>query len=123
MLHLMGHGPKLKCMMELKNTPGLTQDNLVMTSPKQKQVGQHRNAYGVLTSLLVSAHLVLAQPQSRFEFPVDELNRPTLLVHAHHLSRCQLQQIGHQNLGLFWAQVTASIIESATLYTRHLSNR
>ena len=78
----------------------------MMTSSKQEQIGQHRNAYGILTPLLVSAHLVLTQSQSRFEFPIDEFDRPTLLVDAHHLSRGQLRQIGHQNLGLFRAQVT-----------------
>src|SRR5918997_1973204 len=93
-------------MLKLKNTPGLTRDDRAMTNPKQKQGGQHRDSYGVLTPLLVSTHLVLAQPQSRFEFPMDEFYRPTLLVDAHHLSRCQLRQIGHQNFGLFRAHVT-----------------
>ena len=77
-----------------------------MTSPHQKQVGQYGDSHGVLTALIVSAHLVLAQSQTRFEFPIHEFYRPTLLIDAHHLSRGQLRQIGHQNFGLFWAQVT-----------------
>src|SRR5688572_4314557 len=93
-------------MLKLKNTPRVARDDLVMTSPKQEQIGQYRDTHRVRAALLVPTDLMLAQPQSRFEFPIDELNRPTLLVNAHHLSRGQLRQIGHQYLGIFGAHVT-----------------
>ena len=93
-------------MLKLKNTPRVARDDLVMTSPKQEQIGQHRDTHRVRAALLVPTDLMLAQPQSRFEFPIDELNRPTLLVNAHHLSRGQLRQMGHQYLGIFGAHVT-----------------
>ena len=70
-------------MLSLKNTPGFAGDNLVMTRPQHKQVGQDRNADGFLTPVLIPTDLVLAQSQPRFQFPVDQLDRPTLLVDAH----------------------------------------
>src|SRR5918993_5375255 len=93
-------------MLNLKTTPRLARGDLVMTSPKQKQIGQHRDTHRVRAALLVAADLMLAQSQARFEFPIDELNRPTLLVNAHHLSRGQLRQIGHQDFGVLRAHVT-----------------
>src|SRR2546425_4616147 len=93
-------------MLQLKNTPGLSGDYLVMTHPQDKQVGQHGDAYGFLTAVFVPADLVLAQPQARFQVPVHQLDRPTFLVDAHDLARCQLGQIGHQDFGMLGAQVT-----------------
>src|ERR671913_981822 len=93
-------------MLKLKTTPRLARGDLVMTSPKQKQIGQHRDTHRVRAALLVAADLMLAQSQARFEFPIDEFNRPTLLVNAHHLSRGQLRQIGHQDFGVLRAHVT-----------------
>ena len=60
-LDLIRHGSQLKRMLELKNTPGLARDDLVMTSPQQEQVGQHRDSHRVRTPLLVPTDLVLAQ--------------------------------------------------------------
>ena len=77
-----------------------------MTHPQHKQVGQHRDAHGFLTAVRVPADLVLAQPQARFQLPVHELDRPTFLVDAHDLARCQCGQIGHQDFGMLRAQVT-----------------
>ena len=93
-------------MLKLKNTPRLARGDLVMTSPKQNQIGQHRDTHRVRAALLVAADLMLAHSQARFEFPIDELNRPTLLVNADDLSRRQLRQIGHQYLGMLGAHVT-----------------
>lgn len=107
MLDLIGHGPQLKRMLKLENTPGLAQGDLLMTSPKQEQVGQYGDPQGVCAPLLAPTHLMLAQSQTRFEFPIDDLDRPALLVDAHHLPRGQLRQIGHQYFGILRAQVTS----------------
>src|SRR5438874_13059691 len=61
-------------MLQLKNTPGFTGDNLVMTCPQDKQVGQYCNAHGFLTAVGVPADLVLAQSQARFQFPIHQLD-------------------------------------------------
>src|SRR5262249_34667807 len=61
-------------MLELKNTPRFARDDLVMTRPQHKQVGQHGDPNGFLTAVLVSTDLMLAQSQPRFEFPVDQLD-------------------------------------------------
>src|SRR5215217_1370889 len=93
-------------MLKLKNTPGFARDNLVMTRPQHKHVGQHCNADRFLTPVLVPTDLMLAKPQPRLEFPMYQLDRPTLLVDAYHLSRCQLGQIGHQEFRVVGADVT-----------------
>ena len=77
-----------------------------MASPQQEQVGQYRNPDGICAPPLVTTDLMLAQSQSRFEFPIHEFYGPALLVNAYHLSRRQLQQIGHQYLGILRAHVT-----------------
>src|SRR5713101_7944130 len=61
-------------MLQLKNTPGFSRNNLVMTHPHHKQVGQHRDADGFLTAVCVPADLVLAQPKARFQLPVHQLD-------------------------------------------------
>ena len=76
-----------------------------MTYAQHKQVGQHRDAQGFFTPVLVPTDLGLAQAQARFEFPVHQLHGPTPLVDTHDLARRQFGQIGHQDLGLFRAQV------------------
>jgi hypothetical protein len=78
----------------------------VMTHPQHKQIGQHGNPHGFLTAVFVPADLVLAQSQARFQFPVHQLDRPTFLVDAHDLARCQLGQIGHQDFCMVGARVT-----------------
>ena len=45
-----------------------------MTHAQHEQVGQHRDAHGFLTAILVPADLVLAQAQARFQLPVQELS-------------------------------------------------
>jgi hypothetical protein len=40
-------------MLQLKNTPGFPRNNLVMTHPHHQQVGQHRDANGFLTAVVV----------------------------------------------------------------------
>jgi len=82
-----------------------------MTHAQPEQVGQHRNAHGFLTASLVPPDLVLAQAQARFQLPVQALDGPTLLVEAHDLARRQLGQIGHQDFGLFGAQVSPSFAQ------------
>ena len=94
-------------LRELLLTAGfVARGDLVMTSPQQEQIGQHRDPHGVRAPLRVPTDLMLAQSQPRFEFPIDDLDRSTLLVHAHHCSRGQLRQIGHPYVGLVRAQVT-----------------
>src|SRR5215813_2962366 len=102
-------------MLQLEDTPGFTRNNRVMTHAQHKQVRQHCDAHGFLTALLVSADLVLAQPQARFQLPVHELDRPPFLVDAHDLARRQLGQIGYQDFGMLGAHV-------APLFAQHHSN-
>src|SRR5215217_3918537 len=66
-------------MLQLKNTPGFARHNLVMTHPHHQQVGQHRDANGLLTAVCVPTDLVLAQPQTRFQLPVHELHLPDIM--------------------------------------------
>src|SRR5262249_40002898 len=61
-------------MLELKNTPGFAGSNLVMTHPQHIQIGQHRDAHGFLATVGVPTDLVLAQPQTRFQLPIHELD-------------------------------------------------
>jgi hypothetical protein len=42
---------------------GFARDNLMMTHPQHKQVGQDRNAHGLLTAVGVPADLMLANPR------------------------------------------------------------
>src|SRR5215475_8147338 len=70
-------------MLQLKNTPGFSRNNLMMTHPHHKQVGQHSDANGLLTAVFVPTDLVLAQPKTRFQLPVHEFDRPAFLVDAH----------------------------------------
>ena len=77
-----------------------------MTHPHHQQVGQHRDANGLLTAVGVPTDLVLAQPQTRFQLPVQELDRPAFLVDTHDLAWCQLGQIGHQEFRVVGADVT-----------------
>ena len=74
MLDLGGHHTQSQYMLQLKDAPGFARDDLVMTDAKHKQVGQHRDANGFFTAVLVPTDLVLAQAQTRFEFPVQQLN-------------------------------------------------
>src|SRR5437899_3348377 len=66
-------------MLKLKNTPGFSRNNLVMTHPHHKQVGQHSDSHGFLTAVLVSADLVLAQPKARFQLPVHQFHLPDIM--------------------------------------------
>jgi hypothetical protein len=95
-------------------------DDLVMTSPKQEQVVQHRDRSGVCAPLLVPADLMLAQ--ARFQVLIHELNRPMLLANAHRLSQGQLWQIGRQNFGLFRAYVMPFCAQYHGNMRHHLHN-
>src|SRR6266568_5182637 len=53
-------------MLKLKDTPRFSRNNLVMTYTAHKQIGQHRDANGFFTVVLVPTDLGLAQ--ARFEF-------------------------------------------------------
>ena len=77
----------------------------MMTHPQHQQIGQHRDAHGFLTAVRVPTDLVLAQPQTRFQLPIHELDRPTFLVDAHDLARGQFGQIGHEDFGMLRAHV------------------
>ena len=61
-------------MLQLKDAPGFSGDNLVMTHPQHQQIGQHGNADGFLTAVRVPTDLVLAQPQTRLQLPIHELS-------------------------------------------------
>ena len=98
-------------MLQLKDAPGFAGDDLVMAHPQHKQVGQYRDPQRFLTAVLVPADLVLAQPQARFQFPVQQLDRPTFLVDAYDLTRRQFGQIGHQDFRLFGAHVAPAFAQ------------
>jgi hypothetical protein len=66
-------------MLQLKDTPGFARDHRVMTHAQHKQLGQHRDAHGLLTAVGVPADLVLAQPQARFQLPVHDLHLPDIM--------------------------------------------
>src|SRR5262245_33936515 len=50
-----------------------------MTHTHHKQVGQHRDAHGFFTTVLVPTDLMLAQAQARFECPVQQLHLPDIM--------------------------------------------
>ena len=77
-----------------------------MTHPHHQQVGQPRDANGLLTAVCGPTDLVLAQAQTRFQLPGHELERPAFLVYAHDLSRRQCGQIGHQEFCVMGADVS-----------------
>ena len=77
-----------------------------MAGSDQKQVRHHRNAEGVLNSILLATDLVLTHSQVIFELPIDLLNRPPSLIRKHHVAGHQLGQIGHQDFCRFRAHVT-----------------
>ncbi len=79
MLDLVRHDPYPQRMLQLKDTPRFARDNLMMTRPQHKQVGQHSDTYGFLTAVLVSTDLELAQAQTRLQLPVEQFDRPALL--------------------------------------------
>src|SRR5262249_19697372 len=110
-------------MLQLKDTPGFARDNLVMTYAKYKQVGQHRDAHGFLTPVLVPTDLVLAQSQARFQLPVHHLNgmitndkfhTPSNVVVAHWTSDVEstapLGVLLRHNLWIpFWCLISCKI--------------
>jgi hypothetical protein len=61
-------------MLKLKNTPGLARSNLVMTSSKQEQISQYCDPHGICAPFFGAADLMLAQPEPRFELPIDDLS-------------------------------------------------
>jgi hypothetical protein len=61
-------------MLKLKNTPGFARDNLMRTSPYDKQVSEYGDPHGFLAPVLGATDLVLPQSQARFELPVHQLN-------------------------------------------------
>src|ERR687883_143789 len=93
-------------MLELRYAPRCPRENLLMTGPDQQQIRQDRYTKGFLDPALLPADLVFTQAQIGLEFPIDLLDRPSVLVSTDHLSRDPLGQIGHQDLGLFRAAVT-----------------
>jgi len=54
----------------------------------------------------VTPHLMLAQPEVRFEIPIDEFDTPTILVPPPHLSRRHIRQMGHPEVGVSRSDVT-----------------
>src|SRR5256885_2323656 len=85
-------------MLELKNTPGFSGDNLVMTHPQDKQVGQHSDAHGFLTAVFFPPALVVPPTKARFQLPVHQRDRPAFLVDAHDLSWRQFGQTRYRRV-------------------------
>src|SRR5262244_1501409 len=96
---LVRHDLEPQRMLKLKETPRFARDALVMTDAKYKHRGQHREAHGLLTAMLVPPDWVLAPAQARLQLPDQERDCPTLLVQAHDLARRQLGPIGPQDFG------------------------
>ena len=82
-----------------------------MAGPDQQQIRQHCYAKGFLDASFLCAHLVCTQSQVSLEFPIDLLHGPSALVGTDHLSRNPFVQIGHQDFGMFRADVTPSFTQ------------
>src|SRR6516162_10262448 len=98
-------------MLELCYAPRRPRENLLMAGPDQQQIRQHCYAKGFLDASFLCAHLVCTQSQVSLEFPIDLLHGPSALVGTDHLSRNPFVQIGHQDFGLFRADVTPSFTQ------------
>src|ERR1043166_4144336 len=98
-------------MLQLRNAPRRPRENLLMASPDQQQIRQDRNAKRLLDPSLSPTDLVLAQSEVRLQLPIDLLYRPPSLVCTYDLSRRPLVQIGHQDFGMFRAEVTPSFTQ------------
>ena len=82
-----------------------------MTRPQHKQVGQHGDgdANRFFGAVGIPTDFVLPQSQPRLEFPMQHLSGLSLLIHAHHLSRRQLGQIGHQAFGMLGTLTSSAV--------------
>src|SRR5687767_9871576 len=93
-------------MLQLGNAPRGARENLLMADTYQQQIRRNRDTKGLLDPSLLSTDLVFTQAKVGLEFPIDLLHGPSALVCTDHLSRNPLVQIGHQDFGMFWAEVT-----------------
>src|SRR5918912_1408298 len=98
-------------MLQLRDAPRRSWENLLMAGTDQEQIGQYRYTKGVLDPSLLPTHLVYAQSQIGLEFPIDLFHRPPSLVRPYHLSRDPLVQIGHQDFRLLRAEVAPSFTQ------------
>src|SRR4029434_412523 len=98
-------------MLQLGNAPRGARENLLMAGTYQQQIGQDRHAKGLLDASLFPADLVYTQSPVGLEFSIDLLHGPSALVGTDHLSRNPFVQIGHQDFGIFWADVTPSFTQ------------
>src|SRR5918992_2070246 len=99
-------------MLQLRNAPRRSRENLLMAGTDQQQIRQHRDAKGLLDASLLCTDLVFTQSQVGLEFPIDLLHGPSSLVCTYHLSRDPLVQIGHQDFCIFRADVTPSFTQN-----------
>ena len=82
-----------------------------MAGTDQQQIRQDCYTQGVLDASFLSTYLVCPQSQVGLEFPIDLLHGPSALVGTDHLSRDPLVEIGHQDFGMFGADVTPSFTQ------------
>ena len=96
----------------------VSRDNFLVTQLQNKEVRQQGNAKGLFKPIHVTSHLMLSQPQIRFQISIDELDTPAILVQPYHLSRSHIRQIGHQEFCVARADVTPGF----TQHQGHVSN-
>jgi len=117
-LHLVGHHTQPQAMLEFRETPWFSRNDLMMAQPQDKQVRQQGNPEGFFMPLQVAAHLMLAQSEIRFQAPIDDLDTPPELIQPNHLSRRHIWQIGHPEFCVARADVTPGF----TQHQGHFSN-
>src|SRR2546428_12271038 len=98
-------------MLQLRHTPRLARDHLLMARTDQQQIREHRYAKGLLNPSLVLTDLVFAQPEVRLQLAIDLFHWPPSLIRTHYLSRDPLVQIGHQDFRMLRAEVTPSFTQ------------
>ena len=116
--HLVGDHLQPEAMLEFREAPRFSRNDLMMTQSQHEQVGEHRNPKGLFMPFQVATHLMLAQAEVRFQISIDELDTPAELVQPHDLPRRHIRQIGHQELCVSRADVTPGFAQ----HQGHFSN-
>src|SRR2546425_1359667 len=66
-------------MLQLRHTPRLARDHLLMARTDQQQIREHRYAKGLLNPSLVLTDLVFAQPEVRLQLAIDLFHLPDIM--------------------------------------------
>ena len=107
-----------QAVLELRQTPRLPWDQLIVTQLHNKQIRQQGNAKRLFKWVAITSNLMLAQSQVRFQISIDELYIPAILVQPYHLSCGHIRQIGQQELCVARADVPPGFAE----HQAHVSN-